>query len=208
MPLLSLATPSTLPRLGWLVMTVLSVGVALASLRYFILAAELASPPVILFNRINAPLSFLLHVAASVVALVVGPWQLSSRLRHSRPLWHRWGGRIYVAAVAIGGVSGLMIASTASSGPTAQWGFGMLAVLWLISTGMAVFYIQRRDIARHRVMMISSFALTFAAVTLRLYLPVVAVLPIPFSQWYSIVAWLCWVPNIVLVLGWMALRRP
>jgi hypothetical protein len=51
--------------------------------------------------------------------------------------------------------------------------------------------------------MIRNFALTFAAVTLRLYLPPVLIVGLPFAMSYAIIAWLCWVPNL-LVAEWLA----
>ena len=51
--------------------------------------------------------------------------------------------------------------------------------------------------------MIRNFALTFAAVALRLYLPPVFIFGLPFATSYAIIAWLCWVPNL-LVAEWLA----
>jgi hypothetical protein len=53
--------------------------------------------------------------------------------------------------------------------------------------------------------MIRSFALTFAAVTLRLYLPVGALTTgIPVA--YPVIAWACWVPNFLLTELWLRRR--
>jgi hypothetical protein len=46
--------------------------------------------------------------------------------------------------------------------------------------------------------MVRNFALTFAAVTLRLWLPGSVLSGVPFEVAYPIVAWLCWVPNLVV----------
>ncbi|MFV3517468.1 DUF2306 domain-containing protein, partial [Mycobacterium tuberculosis] len=54
-------------------------------------------------------------------------------------------------------------------------------------------------IASHRRWMVRSFALTLAAVTLRIYLPLSDVLGIGFAASYPVVAWLCWVPNMAVV---------
>jgi signal transduction histidine kinase len=43
----------------------------------------------------------------------------------------------------------------------------------------------------------SERALTFAAVTLRLYLPTAMVSESAFEPAYIAVAWLCWVPNLI-----------
>jgi len=54
--------------------------------------------------------------------------------------------------------------------------------------------------------MIRSYSLTFAAVTLRIYLPLAFASGIPFEIAYPAIAWLCWVPNAI-VAEWMFVRR-
>jgi hypothetical protein len=46
--------------------------------------------------------------------------------------------------------------------------------------------------------MVRNFALTFAAVTLRLYLGVFMAAGARFEDVYPLLAWLCWVPNLLL----------
>ena len=46
--------------------------------------------------------------------------------------------------------------------------------------------------------MVRNFALTFAAVTLRLYLPASMVAGLAFERAYPVIAWLCWVPNLIV----------
>jgi hypothetical protein len=46
--------------------------------------------------------------------------------------------------------------------------------------------------------MIRSYALTAAAITLRMYLPLSFALKIPFEIGYPAIAWLCWVPNLLV----------
>ena len=41
-------------------------------------------------------------------------------------------------------------------------------------------------------------ALTFAAVTLRLYLPFPLMMGFSFVEGYRVIAWLAWVPNLML----------
>jgi ABC-type spermidine/putrescine transport system permease subunit II len=66
---------------------------------------------------------------------------------------------------------------------------------------------MQRDFAAHRRWMIRSFALTFAAVTLRLYLPLGFLLPVSFDDAYRVISFLCWVPNL-LAAEWLLRRRP
>jgi hypothetical protein len=52
--------------------------------------------------------------------------------------------------------------------------------------------------------MIRSFALTLAAVTLRIYLPLGIMLNHgDFYTPYRAIAWLCWVPNLLLAELWL-----
>jgi hypothetical protein len=46
--------------------------------------------------------------------------------------------------------------------------------------------------------MVRNFALTFAAVTLRLWLPASIAVSIPGELAYQVIAWLCWVPNLLV----------
>jgi len=61
---------------------------------------------------------------------------------------------------------------------------------------------QGRFVA-HRRWMVRSWALTLAAVTLRLYLPLVMVLDLPFLPWYRAISFLAWVPNLVAAELWL-----
>lgn len=159
---------------------------------------------VFLANRVG----ILAHVFASAVALALGPMQFSASLRRDKPWLHRWTGRVYLAVgVLVGGLAGLYMAQHAFGGLVAKLGFSFLAVGWLL-TGMCAFMsIRRGAVAAHRKWMIRNFSLTFAAVTLRLYLPASLAAGVTFEQAYPFIAWLCWVPNI-LVAEWLFNNKP
>ena len=86
----------------------------------------------------------------------------------------------------------------AFGGLGARAGFASLAVAWLYTGFRAYRAIRARDIASHRRWMIRNLALTFAAVTLRIWIPMSFVFAIPFAVSYSIIAWFCWVPNLLV----------
>lgn len=142
-----------------------------------------------------------IHIVAAGVALVLVPWQLWPALRARVPRLHRWTGRTYVVAATIGGVSGFAAALGTTYGPVAAGGFGVLGLLWTGTTVAAYRAARRRDLPAHRRWAVRSFALAFAAVTLRLYLPLSGLLGLPFEVAYPMVAWLCWIPNL-----WLAER--
>jgi uncharacterized membrane protein len=140
-----------------------------------------------------------IHVFAASVALALGPFQFSARLRTRFARGHRWMGRIYLGVgVLLGGLSGLYMATFAFGGPAAKIGFACLAVCWLYTGLRAYRAIRRGAVAEHRRWMVRNFALTLAAVTLRVYLPSSMIAGIPFDVAYPLIAWLCWVPNLLV----------
>lgn len=139
------------------------------------------------------------HIFASSVAMALGPFQFSARLRGARPALHRWMGRLYLGVgVFVGGLAGLFMAAFAFGGWPARLGFAGLALGWLYTGLRAYRAIRAHDILAHRRWMVRNFALTFAAVMLRLWLPASLALGMPAAVGYPIIAWLCWLPNLVV----------
>lgn len=151
------------------------------------------------------PVRILVHVVCSAVALAVGPLQFFPALRARRRL-HRALGYTYALAVLGGGVSGFATAFIAFGGLVSSVGFGLLALVWLGATAAAVRAAGRKDFASHERWAVRSFGLTFSAVTLRVYLGIFSSMGVPFEQFYPLLAWLCWVPSL-LVIEWVLLRR-
>jgi len=179
----------------WALAAVMSAAVAIVSYRYLPRLGPLA--PNVVQNLFHRPWLDV-HVAGAATALLVGPLQFLPRLRARRRKLHRWLGRTYVAGCLTGGVGGLVMAFGATAGPIAGFGFGILAVIWLITTGQAWQAALDRRFEDHRAWMIRSFALTFGAVTLRLYLPIFPLLGLSFMDGYRAASWLAWVPNLIV----------
>ncbi|MGE4609889.1 MAG: DUF2306 domain-containing protein [Paracoccaceae bacterium] len=79
-----------------------------------------------------------------------------------------------------------------------------MAILWFVTTAQAIRFAIARDFRSHRRWMIRSFALTLAAVTLRIYLPFFMIFgEMTCAQASLWVAWLCWVPNLALAEWWV-----
>lgn len=196
----------TFSRISLFLMLLFSFIIALVSYRFLALGLDVAfsDMPGQLANR---RLAFLLHVSAAPLALVTGGLQLLPRLRSKYPALHRWTGRTYGVAVLVAGLSGLIVANGAAGGVSARLGFGLLSALWLVTTFQGVRYARVRRFADHRRWMIRSFALTFAAVTLRLYLPFFFVNGFSYTQASVFVAWMCWVPNLIAVEWWLRRDR-
>ncbi len=183
---------------------VLAVGIALFSYRY--LTASDMRGPQILANAFADPF-LVLHVLGAATALLVSPFQFLSRFRNRRSGLHRLVGRLYVAACLLGGVAGLPLALGSTAGPVASAGFAMLALLWLTATGVGWRRAIERRSAEHRRWMLRSWALTMAAVTLRLYLPLLPLLGIDFLAGYRAIAWLCWIPDLAAVEFYLRRQR-
>jgi uncharacterized membrane protein len=184
---------------GFAALLILSLGVA----AYAVAIYGVLPPGTLVHPDMRAafeahPVGIYAHVFGAAVALVLGPFQFWSRLRNRRLQLHRWLGRLYLGVgVLIGGVSGLFMATHAFGGPTARAGFASLALAWLYTGFRAYIAIRTRDTIAHRRWMLRNFALTFAAVTLRLYLPAAVTSGLAFEVAYPVIAWLCWVPNLL-----------
>lgn len=185
-------------------MAFLSIGVALYAavvFGFFPLGAHLHPDMRAVFEQHAA--GVYAHVFGSAIALAVGPFQFLDGLRTRHAPVHRSLGWLYLGAgVLVGGIAGLYLSQFAFGGPLAQLGFGALALAWLYTGARAFDAVRRREILEHRRWMIRNFALAFAAVTLRLYLPAAVVAGVDFSLAYGVIAWACWVPNL-FVAEWL-----
>lgn len=147
-----------------------------------------------------------LHAAPGGLALLLSPVQLVARVRDRAPRVHRVVGRIALVAIGVGGVAGLALSTVSLAGPQGTAGFGTLAVLWVTCAALGLRAILRGDVAAHRRWMIRTFALTYAGVTLRLWLIVlIPLLDGDFMAAYRFTPFLSWVPN--LVIAELILRR-
>ena len=193
------------PKLRIFLLWFLSLGVALVSLRFVLLGLEAAFPDTVMLAHITERnQAFVLHIVASPLALIVGLFQFLPNLRARRPALHRWSGRLYVLAVFTGGLSGLILAFGMADRPVAALGFGLLAVLWLGVTLRGVRLAMAGEQLAHRRWMFRSYALSFAAVTLRLELPLFFIFTdLDYAAASAYVAWLCWVPNLIFAQWWL-----
>jgi len=180
----------------------LAIGVSMYPLAYFVADMSgglLGSKSDALLNSSLWNAGFYIHICFGGIALFVGWSQFFKSIRNKYLMLHRRLGIIYCVSVLLSGVAGLYIATHASGGIVSVLGFTMLAILWLYTTTKAFLAIRERNIIDHERWMIRSYALCFAAVTLRLWLPAfMNGIGMDFIDAYRIIAWLCWVPNIIV----------
>ena len=152
--------------------------------------------------------AFWIHVFTSMLALAAGFTQFAPWILRRMPKFHRWMGRCYVLNVCfVTGPASLIMAFYANGGITSRLAFGILAVSWIVTTGMGWRLAMRKQWQRHQEWMMRSYALTLSALTLRMwkYSLVLLFEPRPMDV-YRLVAWLGFVPNMLLV-EWLIRRK-
>lgn len=188
---------------AWGLAAFLSVGVAIFSYRLLAPGMPFVSPDIA--GNLFARPWLVLHAGGAATALLVGMFQFLPAVRRVATL-HRWLGRTYATGCLVGGAAGLVMAFGTTAGPFAGLGFGLLAVCWIYATTQAWRFARAGRFDEHRRWMIRSFAMTFGAVTLRLYLPMGQALGMSFMEIYRLTAWISWIPNLVLLELWMRRR--
>jgi uncharacterized membrane protein len=148
------------------------------------------------------------HGLAGALALLLAPFQFSTRLRKRSLRLHRILGRLYVAGVAIAAPTAIPIAIIL--GPPS---LVMAAVIqscgWLVTTAVAIYCVRAGDIRQHQEWMIRSypFAMVFVFARVILAIPAVKAMgEVAFvSVVWSLIAAACFVPS--LVINWRAVFR-
>jgi Predicted membrane protein (DUF2306) len=145
--------------------------------------------------------AFFIHVFTSIFSVIAGFTQFNKKL-----IWgnlHRTFGKIYIVAVLLfAAPTGLVMGMVANGGPYSVTAFVLLALLWWYFTFEAYRSIRKKQFERHAIFMYLSYALTLSALTLRAWKFFFANMDFDFRPMdlYRIVAWLGWVPNLVVAL--------
>ncbi len=158
----------------------------------------LTTKPDALLADVLWQVAFYVHIVTGGLALLSGWPQFIAKLRTNRLPLHRNMGKVYVCCVWVSAVAGIYIGFFATGGWPSAAGFVSLGVVWFYTTLMAYRHIKAGSITAHRQMMVYSYACTFAAVTLRIWLPILTITTGDMLIAYTIVAWLCWVPNLLI----------
>jgi uncharacterized membrane protein len=200
---------NTTNKVSWTVFVVLALVIGLYPLIYFFVDGKiglLESKSDELQGNIVWNMGFYGHILLGGLALLVGWVQFSKKLRNANLKRHRAIGKVYVLAVLISGICSLYIGFYANGGIIASLGFISLGTVWLFTTVKAYIAARNKNFTLHKGFMIYSYAACFAAVTLRIWLPLLSMVFDDFITAYRIVAWLCWVPNMVFAFFWVRKR--
>ena len=143
---------------------------------------------------------FYIHVYSSIFVLFFGFFAVL-RKNFGIKNFHTISGKIYVVTLLLlSAPSGIYMGFFANGGFLSKISFVILGVLWWFSTFKAYQMIRQKNFKLHKQWMWRSFALAVSAITLRLWKVVIVYFfqPNPMDV-YQIVAWLGWIPNILLV---------
>lgn len=193
-------------KVAWLAFASLAIFIGLYPLMY-VFATEkfglLAGKSAEILSNDLWNVGFYGHISFGGLALLTGWSQFSKRIRTKNLGVHRILGKIYVISVLISGICAVYIGFFTTGGFIPSMGFICLGLIWLYTTLRAYFAIKDKDLSLHQGMMVYSYAACFAAVTLRIWLPLLTLIFGEFLIAYKIVAWLCWVPNLAFAHLWV-----
>lgn len=144
--------------------------------------------------------AFYVHISSGMTCLALGPFQFIRALRRRYLKTHRAMGKVYAGAILfLAAPTGLFMAMYAEGGLLSSIGFACMSLAWLFATWRAVDLARKHDIAGHKKWMVRSYALTFAAVTLRLYVPLMSEIFQTDHQFVIVSsAWVSWMLNLTV----------
>ena len=149
--------------------------------------------------------AFYVHIFSSLLVLLAGATQFSQVLMTKYAVIHRNIGKMYVFLVLVVSAPGALIMSYYANGGTiAKVGFIILSILWWIFTWLAYSKIRERNFVSHANFMLRSYALTFSAITLRIYQFLIhqffaTNFPLDSLQTYQMLSYMSWIPNLIVV---------
>lgn len=143
---------------------------------------------------------FYVHVYTSIFVLLSGFFAVL-RKDFGAKNFHKMAGKMYVFLLLIfSASSGIYMGFFANGGIYAKISFVLLGILWWFSTFKAYKFVRQKKFKLHQQWMWRSFALSLSAITLRFWKVLIVYFfqPAPMDV-YQIVAWLGWIPNLILI---------
>ncbi len=145
------------------------------------------------------------HAFFGVLAMVLGVFQFSNRLRARYLTTHRRLGYVYVISVFIAGP--LAVPMTMRFGPSLVAASSIQSFGWMVTTAIALYCVRHGNITQHRRWMIRSypFAMVFTVTRLIIPIPPVSHLGVAGVETvvWAVIALAAILPNIFL--DWRAI---
>jgi len=159
-----------------------------------------------------SPWLTLAHVLAGFLFIVTGPLQFLPAIRNRWRGFHRFCGKVFMAAGVVGACTALAflrylpVYGTFTAKVAVVFG----AMLFLFSIVMAYVAIRQRRIQQHREWMIRAYALGLGIATFRVFLPIFMSPPFsaPFAEAWDTVTWFGFALNLTIAEAWINLTRP
>ncbi|WP_426275166.1 DUF2306 domain-containing protein [Chryseobacterium sp. S-02] len=143
---------------------------------------------------------FYIHVYTSIFVLLSG-FLAILRKDFGLKSFHKNAGKIYIFLILfLAAPSGIYMGIFANGGVYSKISFVILGGFWWYSTFKAYQLARHKNFKEHKQWMWRSFALTVSAITLRMWKVIIVYLfhPNPMDV-YQIIAWMGWIPNIILI---------
>lgn len=146
------------------------------------------------------------HILTAALPLVIGPFMFVKKLRNRYITLHRNVGKVYIIMIFISSLVGIYLSFYAHGGFLAKLGFLFLDFAWLYTTFKAYKYILKKQLAQHEEWMYRSYAVTFSALTFRVWSAIIGYSLDNFTAGYVAAIWLSWVGNLVVIELWIRFK--
>jgi uncharacterized membrane protein len=149
------------------------------------------------------------HAFFGVLAMVLGVFQFSNRLRAKYLTTHRTLGYVYVVSVFI--AAPLAIPMTMRFGPSLVAASSVQSFGWMLTTAIALYCVRHRNVTQHRRWMIRSYPFAMVFTVSRMIIPIPPILRLGAvgveTVVWTVIALAAILPNVFL--DWRAIAgRP
>jgi uncharacterized membrane protein len=145
------------------------------------------------------------HAFFGVLAMVLGVFQFSNRLRARYLKTHRRLGYVYVVSVFI--AAPLAIPMTMRLGPSLVAASSVQSFGWMLTTAIALYCVRNGNVTQHRRWMIRSYPFAMVFTVSRMIIPIPAVLRLGVAGIetvvWTVIAMAAILPNVFL--DWRAI---
>jgi uncharacterized membrane protein len=149
------------------------------------------------------------HALFGALAMLLGVFQFSNRLRARYLKIHRTLGYVYVVSVFV--AAPLAVPMTVRFGPSLVAASSMQSFGWMLTTAIALYCIRHGNVVQHRRWMIRSYPFAMVFTVTRLIIPIPAVRQLGVAGIetvvWTVIALAAILPNVLL--DWRAIAaRP